>query len=109
MEIRNEESLKKMYINYLCNLINQSKYHKIRVFRSLNRVDVTYCKRKWYQRNKTREFKFSDLDKMMLFIYKVSIMIWEYSMLFPPSWVEGYVLSYDKWVEENFTNEIRMY
>ena len=109
MEIRSEVYLKRMYVDYLCNLINQSKYHKIRVFTSLNRAEVTYYSRKWYKRNETQEFKFSDLDKMMLFIYKVSILIWEYSMLFPTSWVESHVLSYDKWIEDNFTNEIRMY
>lgn len=105
MEIRNEEYLKRMYIDYLCSLINQSKYHKIRVFTSLNCVEITYYGKKWYQRNETQEFELSDLDKMMLFIYKVSIVIWEYSMLFPTS----YVLSYDKWIEENFTNEIKLY
>lgn len=109
MEIRNEEYLKKMYIDYLCNLINQSKYHKIRVFTSANHVEITYYGRKWYQRNKTEQFKFSDLDKMMLLIYKGSTLIWEYSMLFPTSWVESHVLSYDKWIEHNFINEIRLY
>lgn len=53
MEIKNKENLKIMYINYLCNLINQSKHHKIRVFTSANHVDITYYGRKWYQRNKT--------------------------------------------------------
>lgn len=42
MEIKNDDCLKKMYIDYLCNLINQSKYHKIGVFISLKRVDITY-------------------------------------------------------------------
>ena len=105
MEIRSEENLKRMYVDYLCNLINQSKYHKIRVFTSLNRVEIIYYGKKWYQRNETQEFKCSDLNKMMLFIYNVSIFIWEHSMLFPKS----YVLSYDKWIEDNFTCEIRLY
>lgn len=109
MEVKNEEHLKKMYVDYLCSLINQSKYHKVRVFTSLNRMDITYYGRKWYQRNETQEYRVKDLDKLIQFIYKVCVLIYEDCMLFPSSWTERVILTYDKWIEENFTNEIRLY
>ena len=104
MEVKNEEHSQKMYLDYLCNLINQSKYHKVRAFTGLNRIDITY-----YGRNETQEYRLKDLDKLIQFAYKVCMLIYEDCMLFPSSWTERVILTYDKWIEENFTNEIRLY
>lgn len=109
MEVKNEERSQKMYVDYLCNLINQSKYHKVRVFTTLNRMDITYYKRKWYQKNETQEYRLKDLDKLIQFTYKVCMLIYEKCMLFPSSWTERVILTYDKWIEHNFTNEIKLY
>jgi hypothetical protein len=107
MEVKNEEHLKKMYIDYLCNLMNQLKYHKVRVFTSLNRMDITYYGRKWYQKRKVDDIKVEGLDEMAKLLREICIEIYKESV--PVSWAENYIETYDKWIEHNFTNEIRLY
>lgn len=107
MEVKNEEHLKKMYVDYLCNLINQSKYHKARVFTSLNRMDITYYRRKWYKRKKIDDVKVDSLDEMIKLLREICVEIYKESV--PVSWAENYVGTYDKWIEENFTKEIKLY
>lgn len=107
MEIRSEEYLKKMYVDYLCSLINQSKYHKIRVFTSVNRVEITYYGKKWYNRKKVNKIKLCGLDEMIKILREACVEIYKESI--PVSWVEDYIRTYDKWIEENFIKEIRLY
>ena len=107
MEVKNEEHLKRMYLDYLCNLINQSKYHKVRVFTSLNRMDITYYGRKWYQRDRINNIKLEGLDEMVKLLREMCVEIYKESI--HVSWAENYVGTYDKWIEHNFTNEIRLY
>ena len=107
MEIRSEVYLKRMYVDYLCNLINQSKYHKIRTFTNLKRMDITYYGKRWYQRKKINNIEVSGLGEMIKLLREVCVEI--YNEFTPVGWTEDYVRTYDRWIEENFTSEIRMY